>query len=110
GVIGAGHKVVKTRSQNRRNDMKNIIDSLLPLILPMIADYADGALPEGPKRWLYVQIVSLGTEGQAWVQKTQTSLDDAAWQAFLAEAKQEFTEAGLPDFPEKLDAFVKFAA
>lgn len=89
---------------------KNIIDSLLPLILPMIADYADGALPEAPKRWLYVQIVSLGTEGQTLVKKTQKSLDDAAWQAFLAEAKQEFTEAGLSDLPDKLDGFVKFAA
>lgn len=89
---------------------KNIIDSLLPLILPLIAEYADGAIPEAPKRWLYVQIVSLGTEGQTLVKNTQTSLDDAAWQAFLAEAKQEFAEAGLPDFPDKLDAFVKFAA
>ncbi|MBU0519898.1 hypothetical protein KJ564_13290 [bacterium] len=44
------------------------------------------------------------------VQKTQKSLDDAAWQAFLAEAKQEFTEAGLSDLPDKLDGFVKFAA
>ena len=83
---------------------------MLLLTLPMIANNADGALPEAPKRWLYVQIVSLGTEGQALVQKTQKSLDDAAWQAFLAEAKQEFAEAGLPDFPDKLDAFVKFAA
>lgn len=89
---------------------KNILDSLLPLILPLLADYADGAIPEAPKRWLYVQIVSLGSEGQAWVQKTQKSLDDAAWAAFLAEAQQEFTEAGLADLPEKLDGFVKFAA
>ncbi|MBK6767403.1 MAG: hypothetical protein IPG71_14270 [bacterium] len=37
---------------------KNILDSLLPLILPLIAEYADGAIPEAPKRWLYVQIVS----------------------------------------------------
>ena len=88
----------------------SIVEKLLPLILPLLADYADNSLPEGPKRVLYVLLVCLGEEGQAYVKTTQAALDDATFDALVSVAQQEFVEAGLPSLPSQLDGFVKFRA
>lgn len=75
----------------------------------MIASYVDGTLPEGPKRLLYVNMLALGEEGRKKLAETQTHLDDAAFAALTREAVKEFEEAGYPDLPVKLDAFVKLS-
>ena len=87
----------------------NLIETLLPLILPLLGNYADGALPTAPKRLLYLNICALGEEGRAQLKKTPNTLDDAAFEVLFNEAKEEFDEAGLSDVPGKLEAFVAFA-
>ena len=89
---------------------RNPIESLLPLFLPLLANYADKALPDGPKRLLYVNLLALGTEGAELLAKTQTTLDEAAFAALLAEAREEADEAGLTDLASDLDAFVRLTA
>lgn len=86
----------------------NLIELLGPTLAPLVASYLDGKLPEAPKRLLYVLICALGTEAKTVIQKSVTGLDDAALDALLAEAAEEFIEAGLHELPSALDEFVGF--
>lgn len=88
----------------------NFQEILAKALLPLLGQYADKSLPEAPKRWLYCQLAQLGTEGRAWLEKTQTALDDAAFEVLVAEAVNEFAECGLfaEGTFEALDKFVEF--
>lgn len=86
----------------------NLIESLLPLLLPLVAKHLDGQLPEAPKRLMYVQMVTLGREAIAKLAELQSEIPLAAFQAIHAEAVKEFEEAGQAGVPAFLDGFVTF--
>ncbi|MBK8233007.1 MAG: hypothetical protein IPK72_21090 [Candidatus Eisenbacteria bacterium] len=85
---------------------------IIQALLPLLGQWADKTIPEPTKRLLYLNICALGTEGVAWLKKTQTTLDEAAFDVLHAEAKNEVFECGL--FHEStfkaLDEFVSFKA
>lgn len=85
----------------------SIVESLLPLLLPLVAKHLDGQLPEAPKRFMYVQMVTLGSEAIAKLAELQSEIPLASFQAVHAEAVKEFEEAGLAGYPVALDQFVK---
>lgn len=89
-------------------DMQKWLESIWPFIAPLLAQQADGSLPEPLKRFLYNLLLQVGTEGQAWVKKTQTHFDDTGFDALIAEAQKEWTEYGHPEVPGLLDSFVAF--
>lgn len=90
-----------------------ILQTLLPLILPIVANQGDESATEGTplavKRLGYQTMVSLGTEGPKWLAEVHSSIPLALWEAAYAEAVEEFEEAGFGDVPGKLDLFVVFA-
>lgn len=91
--------------------MKNaLLEKLGAMLIPMLEDYAVGQLPEAVKRILFLNIVALGSEGQAWLKKTQTALDEALFDALLSDANAAFVDAGKPDLAPWLDQFVAFKA
>ena len=90
--------------------MNLILEKLGALIIPMLEDYAVGQLPDAAKRLLFVNLAALGSEGQAWLKKTQTALDDALFDALLSDANAAFVDAGKPDLAPWLDQFVAFKA
>lgn len=83
---------------------------IIAAILPLLGQWVDKSIPEPSKRFLYTVLAALGAEGRAWLKKTQTTLDDTAFEVLEAEAENEFSECGL--FAEgtfkALDSFVKF--
>ena len=86
-----------------------ILETLLPLILPLLARHLDGELPEAPKRLLYVMMVTLGSEAVAKLSELQSEIPLEAFQAVHAEAVKEFEEVGKPEVPAFLDGFVVLA-
>ena len=90
-----------------------ILQGLLPLLLPIVANQADEAATEGAplavKRLGYEVMVSLGTEGPVWLAEVHSTIPLAVWQAAYAEAIEEFEQVGLGDIPAKLDGFVVLA-
>lgn len=85
------------------------LESLGKMIMPLLVDYGTGQMPEALRRLLFVNVVALGTEGQEWLKKTQTQLDDSAFAAMIGEAIEAFGSAGLSQVPAQLDGFVAFA-
>lgn len=85
---------------------------IIAALLPLLGQWADKTIPEASKRLLYVLLAALGSEGRAWLKKTQTTLDDGAFEVLSAEAVNEFSESGLfaEGTFEALDSFVKFPA
>ncbi len=89
-----------------------MIEALLPILLPIVADQADESATEGnplaAKRFAYQTMASLGTEGPVMMAKVHSHIPLKVWQAAYAEAIEEFEQAGLGDVPAKLDGFVTF--
>lgn len=85
---------------------------IIQALLPLLGQWADKTLPEPTKRTLYLLVAALGTEGRAWLKKTSTTLDEAAFEVLFAEAKTEIFDCGLfhESTFEALDAFVAFKA
>ena len=86
----------------------SIVENLLPLILPLLAKHLDGSLPEAPKRLLYVQLVTLGSEEVAKLAELDTAIPKEAFLTVHAEAVTPVGEAGQPGVPAFLDSFVTF--
>lgn len=86
----------------------SFLETIGKMIMPLLVDYGTGEMPESARNLLFVNVAALGTEGQAWLRKTQTGLDDAAFAALINEANEAFANAGLSQIPEQLDAFVQF--
>ena len=86
-----------------------MFEGFLAGLMPLLAGYVDQSLPTPGKRLLYMNLCALEDEGLAKLAETQTSLDDAAFKALVAEAKQEFTEAGHGEVPQILNQFVAFS-
>ncbi len=83
-----------------------MLEGFLASLMPLLAGYADQTIPEPFKRLLYTNICCLEDEAIAQLEKTQTILDEAAFKALVAEAKDEFVAAGQGGVPQFLNEFV----
>lgn len=94
--------------------MGKYLEQLWPFFAPLLAAHVDqsatGGLALPLKRLLYNFLLQIGTEGRAWVRQTQTTLDDAGFDAVCNEAVKEWAEYGHSEVPELLDNFVAFIA
>jgi len=89
--------------------MSNVfLEKIGAMLIPMLEDYAIGQLPDAAKRLLFVNLAALGSEGQTWLKKTATGLDDAVFNALVSDANASFAEAGKADLAAWLDQFVAF--